>query len=265
VIIVLLKWGASVNATNADGMTPLDLASVIVPPPLLLMRSADMHLPFAQPFRPRENPMLGRRAAIALLEQAGGKYGESQGPAGMMMRLPRMEAARGPEAPVLQTGADYHLQGCLDYNGGRFTNALADFRKSCELGSDNQDYSYFRMWLVRARLGEAEAATRELTTYLGRRKTQKPNDWPLKVGRFLAGQLSESDFLKAADDANLRTAKEHRCEAYFYVGSKHLIGNDKMAALDYFKKCLTTNVTDFEEYASAAAELYYLQLPSTHL
>jgi ankyrin repeat protein len=271
VIVVLLKWGASVNATNADGMTPLDLAGVIVPPPLLLMRSADMHLPIAPPFPPRENPMLHRRAAITLLEQAGGKHGERRGLTEIMPFGPPMmthfvpgSEAPGHQAPVLQTGADYHAQGCLDYNAHRFTDALADYRKSCELGPENQDYSCFRIWLIRARLGEEEAATRELAVYLDRRKTQRTDDWPSKVGRFLVGQLSESDFLKAADDPNLRNAKEHRCEAYFYVGSRHLIGNDKMGALDCFKKCLTTNVTDFEEYTSATSELFYLELPSAH-
>ena len=181
-----------------------------------------------------------------------------------MTRSPSMGATPPPQAPVLRTGDDYRAQGCVDYNARRFTNALADFRKSCELGSDNQDYSYFRIWLIRARLGEREAATRELAAYLEHRKAQTPGDWPSKVGRFLAGQLSESDFLKAADDPNLQTSKEQHCEAYFYVGSKHLIENDKMAAVDYFKKCLTTNVTNFEEYTSAASELLFLQLPPTN-
>lgn len=270
-IALLLKWGASINATNADGMTPLDLAGQIGQPPFLMMNRTDMRLPFTPPSFPRDNPMLRRGVTITLLEQAGGKHGERRGPAGMMpfgsptmTRFPSMSGAPAPQAPVLQTGADYHAQGCADYNARRLTNALADFRKSCELGSDNQDYSYFRIWLIRARLGEKEAATQELAAYLEHRKAQNPDDWPSKVGRFLAGQLSESDFLKAADDPNLQTSKEQHCEAYFYVGSKHLIENDKMAAVDFFKKCLTTNVTNFEEYTSAATELLFLQLPPTN-
>ena len=270
VIAVLLKWGASVNATNTHGMTPLDLASTIGPPPFLWMRSTDMDLPIGPPLSSRENPMVRRGATIALLEQAGGKHGERRGPTGMMpfgppmaTRFPAMSAAPAPQAPVLQTGDDYHAQGCVAYNARRFTNALTDFRKSCELGSNNQDYSYFRIWLIRARLGAREAATQDLAAYLGRRKAQKTDDWPLKVGNFLAGQMSESDFLRAADDPNLQTSKEQHCEAYFYVGSKHLIENDKMEAVDYFKKCLTTNVTNFEEYSSAASELLFLQAPPT--
>ncbi len=271
VIVVLLKHGAFVNATNAYGMTPLDLASMAGPPPFLLMRSMDLRLPMAPTFSSSGNLMLRRGATIVLLEQAGGKHGEGRGPGGMMpfgppmmTRYPSMSAAPAPQAPVLQTGADYHAQGCADYNAQRFTNALADFRKSCELGSDNQDYSYFRIWLIRARLGEKEAATQELAAYLDGRKVEHPDDWPSKIGRFLAGQLSESDFLKAADDPNLQTSKEQHCEGYFYVGSKHLIENDKMAAVEFFKKCLTTNVTDFEEYTSAASELLFLQMPSAH-
>jgi ankyrin repeat protein len=169
VIVVLLKWGASVNSINSHGQTPLDLADEIGGPPFLLMQGTDMHLPIGPLYSSHENPMLRRDAAIALLEQAGGKHGQRPGPAGMtpfgpstMTRFPPMSAAPAPQLPVLQTGADYHDQGCADYNSRRFTNALADFRKSCELGSENQDYSYFRIWLIRARLGEKAAAIRNI-------------------------------------------------------------------------------------------------------
>jgi HEAT repeat protein len=155
-------------------------------------------------------------------------------------------------------GGTYHDRGCVYYNSHDFTNALADFRKSCELGSNSQDYSYYRIWLIRARSEEMDAATVELKAYLDNRKTGKPNDWPSKVGRFLAGQLTESDFLKAAEDTNPRTDQEQHCEAYFYAGSKRLIEDDKTTATDYFKKCLATDVKHFEEYQSADAEMKFL-------
>jgi len=265
-IAALLKRGATINATNSHGMTPLDMTSEPNLAPFLIRQIMDLHLPVAPTDASPGNPLLGRDATIALLTQAGARPGSRVGPIGMMPfgqpvmpPSPAMGTAQPPQAPVLETGADYHVQGCIDYNAGRFTNALADFRKSCKLGSDFQDYSLFRIWLIRARLGEKEAATRELAAYLDRRKAQSPDDWPSKVGRFLAGQLSEGDFLKAADDPKPQTAKEQHCEAYFYAGSKHLIENDKMTAVDYFKKCLTTNVTNFEEYTSASSELFFLQ------
>jgi len=44
-----------------------------------------------------------------------------------------------------QNGRTYHNRGCLYYDAQKFTNALADFRKSCELGSTAQDYSRLRI------------------------------------------------------------------------------------------------------------------------
>ncbi len=193
------------------------------------------------------------KSTAAVIAAAGGKHRAS-------FALNRARLSQLPLS-ALADGREYHDQGINHYNACNFTNSLADFRKSCELGSDTQDYSYFRIWLIRARLGEKNAATLELAAYLERRKAQKPDDWPSKVGRFLAGQLSESDFLNAADYPNLQTAKEQHCEAWFYAASKRLIDGDNVGAADDFKKCLTTNVTNFEEYTSAASELSYLQSP----
>ena len=160
-----------------------------------------------------------------------------------------------------QNGRAYYDRGCFYYDTYQFTNALADFRKSCELGSDAQDYSCFRIWLIRARSGEKEAATQELISYLKNRKAQNPPDWPLQVGRFLADQITEAGFFNAAANANSQTDREQHCEAYFYAGMKHLVENDKTTAADYFKKCLATNVKYFGEYQSAEAELRMLASP----
>jgi hypothetical protein len=162
------------------------------------------------------------------------------------------------ESRALPGGRAYHDRGCGYYDMHNFVGSLADFRNACELGSEVQDYSYYRIWLIRARSGEKEAATQELVSYLNNRKAQNPTDWPLQVGRFLAGQITEADFLKAAADANTKADREQHCEAYFYAGSKRLIENDKTGAADFFKKCLGTGVTTFEEYHSAEAELRVL-------
>ena len=265
---ILLKGGASVNAANAMGITPLEMAKRNSLSSFMLMRTLDLPLPMDPAIHFREDSRALRAAAIALLEQAAGKQDE---PRGQMATMPLSPAATTPfpatggaptvQAPILESGDDYHAQGCVDYNAHRLTNALAEFRKSGELGSGNQDYSSFRIWLIRAQLGEKEAATVELAAYLEHRTVQKTNDWPLTVGRFLIAQLSENDLLKAADDPDVQTSKEQHCEAYFYIGSKHLLENDRMAAVDYFKKCLATDVTNFEEYTSAVSELNFLQWP----
>ena len=164
-----------------------------------------------------------------------------------------------PEEPrSLPDGQAYHERGCHYYDARYFADALADFRKSCDLGSDAQDYSYYRIWLIRARSGEKAAATQELDSYLKNRKPHNPPDWPLQVGRFLAGQINEDDLLKAAANSNAQTDREQHCEAYFYAGSERLFENDQAGAVGFFKKCLGTGVTNFLEYRSAEAELKHL-------
>jgi lipoprotein NlpI len=151
----------------------------------------------------------------------------------------------------------YFSRGLLNYNSHKFTDAMADFNKSRELGLDaqQQDYSSFYIWLIQARLGEQDTATKELQTYLDNRKIGTPDDWPSKVASFLAGQLSEPDFFKAAENSDQQTNNGQHCEAYFYAGSKRLVEGDKITATDYFNKCLATELKSFEEYGSAAAEL----------
>lgn len=156
-------------------------------------------------------------------------------------------------------GAAYHIRGCFYYNEQKFPEALADYHKAVELGSKERDYSSFRIWIIRARLGEKEAGTQELAAYLASRKTGKPHDWPAKVGRFLAGQLTEADFLQASANPKAQTDQEQHCEAYFYAGSVRLVEGDKATATEYFKKCRATDVETFEEYQSAGAELKLLE------
>ena len=153
----------------------------------------------------------------------------------------------------------YFARGCLRYDRQEFEDGLADFRKALELGSSYQDYACFRIWLIRTRLGEAEAASVELQTYLDSRTTGKPDDWESKIGRFLCGQIAEPEFLAAAKNADSRTEAGQLCQAYFYAGSKRLFAGDEAAATDYFQKSIATEQRAYTEYGSAAAELENLK------
>jgi adenylate cyclase len=126
---------------------------------------------------------------------------------------------------------------------------------------------------------EAEAHMKEFT------KTLENNDWINPVARFYAGEISEADVLKAAEDNDPQKDKEQKCEAYYYLGMAHLLGvgavhepppekgahigapsgkgairelplqPNPVKAKDYFEKCLTTGVKDFVEYQFAQREL----------
>jgi lipoprotein NlpI len=154
-----------------------------------------------------------------------------------------------------QNGGVYHERGCYFYDTQRFGDALKDFQTSAQLGSDERDYSWFRAWLLQARLGQTDAGTRALADYLSHRMTGVPDDWPSKIGLFLTGKISEADLLAAAANPSVKVDREQHCEAWFYAGTKRLIDGDKPTAEDYYRKCIKTGITYFEEYQSAEAEM----------
>jgi lipoprotein NlpI len=152
----------------------------------------------------------------------------------------------------------YYARGCLHYDSRDFTDALVDFRKAVELNPTN-DYAHFRVCISRARLGEEEAATTELQAYLPGRAKGKKEDWASRIGRFLAGQLAEPEFLAAAKNGDPKKEAGETCEAYFYAGEKRLLAGDNATATDYFQRSIATDMKNYYEYASAAAELKFLE------
>lgn len=160
----------------------------------------------------------------------------------------------------------YYERGCLRYDLGEMDAALADFRKDCEgdVGEDWSEYAHSRIWLIRARRGEKEAASQEVRQYLGSRTTGKPDDWAGKILNFLAGQMSEPAFIKVAEDTYAASDKDTGSkgllgEAYFYAGSRRLVTGDQEGAKMWLGKCVALDQKNFSEHASAAAELKLLQ------
>jgi tetratricopeptide (TPR) repeat protein len=151
----------------------------------------------------------------------------------------------------------YITRGWLYYQNHAFTNALLDFQKGRDLDLTNA-YVHVATWMSRARLGETAVATKELQSYIDHRGTKGQNEWVSKVARFLAGQLTEAEiFISVAND-DKEIENGQRCEAYFYVGTKRLIGGDKTAARKNFEKCVETSAKSFDEYQGALAELKFL-------
>jgi len=97
-----------------------------------------------------------------------------------------------------------------------------------------------------------------LRAYLTSRPPDKANDWAAKVGHFLAGQLGESDFLAAAKDPDSAVEAGQLCEAFFYAASRRLFVGDRPTAIKYLEKSIATEKENFYEYASAKAELKFL-------
>ena len=49
-----------------------------------------------------------------------------------------------------------------------------------------------RQWIVRARLGEQQAATRELREFLKQERAAGEDGWLVKLGAYLVGEVSET-------------------------------------------------------------------------
>jgi TPR repeat protein len=162
----------------------------------------------------------------------------------------------------------YDARGDIHYNRHEFKDAITDFRKALELAPTDGD-AQFRIWLIRVRLGERDAATQELQQYLDSPSAEDRDAWIAKMGRFLPRQMTPSaESLKPALDANLfqaakdsnpnRDAWQHS-EAYFYAGSVCMLDGDKAKAVEYFQECLKVNQKGLAAYQSAVAELQFLK------
>lgn len=152
----------------------------------------------------------------------------------------------------------YGDRGDWEVQGFEYTNALTDFRRACELDPAD-DYAHFYIWLCNSSLGNSERATMDLKAYLTARGSKDSGDWPSEIGRFLAGQITEQDLLSAATSADTKKDKEQHCEAYYYIGSKRLFAGDKTGSVAEFRKCVATDVKNFNEYQFAKTDLQRLE------
>ncbi|PYL03391.1 MAG: hypothetical protein DME31_06710, partial [Verrucomicrobia bacterium] len=75
-----------------------------------------------------------------------------------------------------------------------------------------------------------------------------------KIQAYLLGKLSESEFLAVVSPA-LKINPGQRCEGFFYAGMKNLLDGNKVAAAQFFQKCVATGERSVFEYVSAKAEL----------
>ena len=128
-----------------------------------------------------------------------------------------------------------------------------------------------RVYLIRMQLGEQKEVINELV--------EKINDPSYKMERaainkttiieiepFLAGVVSETEFLQDTTNSvsDPKVQKEQLCEAYYYVGMKHLILGDTNGATSFFQRCINAGPLMFgeegyDDYNSAEAELRALK------
>jgi tetratricopeptide (TPR) repeat protein len=146
----------------------------------------------------------------------------------------------------------YYFRGYANYDRRAFKEAGEDFKKAYDLNRLSEfrtDQLQLRLWLIKARAGQAADASKELKLYATKEHRGRPGDWFNQIVSFLTGDLPEDQFL------NLAGNKVQTCDTHFYAGVKKVIAKDKKAAKDHFKKAIDSGATDSAEYWSAMAEI----------
>lgn len=158
-----------------------------------------------------------------------------------------------------QDAASYNNRAALHFLAQHWSAALEDYHRLLEVSKQGQDYPRLYVWLIRGRLGETDAANKELADYLEKRGSGVRNDWYSNVASFLLGRASEVELLAIAKIPDNWSKTGHLCEAWFYIGVKKLLAGDKTGAEACLKASLATNQQEYTEYHFAEAELKALQ------
>ena len=147
-----------------------------------------------------------------------------------------------------------------DYFAGQFSKAVKIFQNTTKQNPKNL-YSQLFYYLSLYRNGQVREAQEYDAKLAGE---LKEDNWVVPVLRFYAGNLSESELLRAAASNDSTVDSQQKCEAYFYIGMAYQLKMEKTKlselptpakAKEYFEKCVATGHTDFLEYKGAQTEL----------
>ena len=156
-------------------------------------------------------------------------------------------------SPHVEIGAIYYLQGEFDSAAVYFDGASA--RTGAPV-----DYRFFE-FVAYNRAGRADEAQRELgelTRDVGRETFES------MLARYYAGELRDEQLLAAAELDGPERAGTYKCEAHYHIGMAHLMNisgdpeptpADTTSAVEHFRACVSTQMTDRYEYRFANMEL----------
>ncbi len=144
------------------------------------------------------------------------------------------------------------------YAARSWTRALIDFTKACELQPDRLRARLF-VWLIRARLGERDAATAELRSHLEGDSARRPDRSSLILARFLIGDVTESQLLEGLPQPPGGPDREHAGWAHLLAGTKRLLDGDRKEASAHFRRSLELAPRDSAVITIAGGEVRSLE------
>ncbi|HVZ21831.1 MAG TPA: tetratricopeptide repeat protein [Vicinamibacterales bacterium] len=154
----------------------------------------------------------------------------------------------------------YFNRGVLEFNDRDLDAALMDLRQAIAIdgSTDVADQARLYEWIIRARRGERDAATRDLLVRVSQRATGYVDPWSARRMEFLAGAIDGNALLleAKAPRALLPAAIARRsAQALFLIGMARTLAGDIENARTFLGDCMAIDHTPDSPYSSAAAEL----------
>ena len=146
--------------------------------------------------------------------------------------------------------------GAARFNRGRTLFYLGDFAAAVDdfaVGADEEPRDpYNAIWLYLASARTGAGARSRLAERAGR---LDPREWPTPAVHLFLARMTPEELLALAADADPAAARARRCQAYFYLGQRALVGGDKAEAVRMFQAALASGESYLAEFSGAEAEL----------
>ncbi|MGQ8363945.1 lipoprotein NlpI [Glaciecola sp. 1036] len=157
---------------------------------------------------------------------------------------------------TLELNPDYDFallnRGIALYYGGRSELAVKDATAFWKK-EPTDPYRVLWLYITDASVDPIKA----IEALAEHRKNLDEDNWVTVIIDFYLGNASEKAVVaRLLDDVNSHTELNNRlCEAYFYLGKYHAARGNQIAATNYFKLSLSTNVHEFVEHKYSRIEL----------
>jgi tetratricopeptide (TPR) repeat protein/predicted Ser/Thr protein kinase len=136
----------------------------------------------------------------------------------------------------------FDQQGQRLYVDKKWQKSLEFRRRALEIDPLRPGQRPVYLWLTRAWLKEADAATAELD------EMKLPmEEWAAKLAAFVAGRLTEEELFQATKAVDEKATKGRRCEAYCLAAEKRNIAGDAAGAKALYQRCLEQEQKNFLE------------------
>lgn len=151
------------------------------------------------------------------------------------------------------------VRGEILYSMQRWKEAAAEFGELARGRSAGGLEAQLFLWLTRARMGEEEAATKELRAFLAVPALGRTSELEGLVGGLYTGQVPESELLATLDRADSERVELTRL--YFFTGSLRLVHGDTNGAQELLRKALERGTNAESTWLLAQIELDRLRKP----